>query len=232
MGRSHRTAIILIGLGLTAAACNEALVNPPAGKTATLRLLHASAATGPVDVLIGSNRVISSVAFGSQSVIAPVPAGPQQLVIRSGSQVIAQLSGTLSTGHLNTVVVSSGSAHLSEVVAIDTGAVDPTRANVRLVNVAGANHSDPTLLQAVLTATNQAGQAPDSVQRFNFDAKVSRYGSLMYLSPGQITVKFVAQGSPTELARVTFPVAAGQARAVVLERAANGSYSAEVVIER
>ena len=96
----------------------------------------------------------------------------------------------------------------------------------------GPNSSDPTLLQALLSATNQQGQAPDSVQKFGFDAKVASYGTLMYLTPGQVTVKFVPQGTATVLTQVSFAVAAGEAKAVVLERAAGGTYSAQVVTEK
>lgn len=228
--RGTSIILMLAGVGLVAAGCDESPIGPPGG-TAALRLLHASAATGAVDVLVGTSRVISNVTFGNGSAIAYVAAGSQELLVRSGSQVLGQLSVTLSTSHVNTVVLANGSARLSDVVT-DTGAVNPTRGNVRLVNVVGPNSSDPTLLQALLSATNQQGQAPDSVQKFGFDAKVASYGTLMYLTPGQVTVKFVPQGTSTVLTQVTFAVAAGEAKAVVLERAAGGAYTAQVVTEK
>ncbi len=230
MRRTSRV-LMMAAVGWLAAGCGESPIGPPGGKTAKLRLLHASAATGAVDVMIGNSQVISNVTFGNGSPIALVAAGAQQLVVRSGGQVLGQLSGTLSTSHVNTVVVANGTANLSAVVT-DTGAVDPTRGNVRLVNVAGPTSADPTLLQALLSATNQQGQAADSVQKFGFDAKVGSYGTLMYLTPGQVTVKFVAQGTPAVLTQVSFAVAAGEAKAVVLERGADGVYKSQVLTER
>ncbi len=228
--RGTARVLMMAAVGWLAVGCDESPIGPPGG-TARLRLLHASAATGAVDVLIGNSQVISNVTFGNGSPIALVAAGAQQLVVRSGTQVLGQLSGTLSTSHVNTVVVANGTANLSAVVS-DTGAVNPTRGNVRLVNVVGPTSADPTLLRALLTATGQPGQAADSVQVFAFDAKVGSYGTLMYFSPGQITVKFQPQGASTVLTQVSFAVAAGEVKAVVLERGADGVYKAQVVTER
>lgn len=225
----NRSLSVLVLSTIAFAACQSDPGGPPPD-TAQLRLLHASPATGTVDVLIGNTPVIQNVAFGNASSVASVAAGAQQIVVRSGSQVIGQFAAVLSTSHLNSIVVTSGAASMSAVVT-DTGAVNPSRANVRLVNIVGTSAADPTLLDAKLKATNQAGQSPDSVQTFGFDAKVASYGSLMYLNPGDITVTFVPRGGATVLAQVQFAVLAGEKKAVTLERNANGSYSAHVVNE-
>ena len=222
------TTLAGLGLGMAiATSCGETVIGPPGG-TASLRLLHASVGTGPIDLLIGNSLVIRDVAFGLGSPTTQVPAGSQRLVIRAGNQVLGEITGRLTTDHLNTVVVSNGSAHFTDVIP-DTGAVHPERANLRLVNIAGSNTTEPTLLQAQITQTD-----PDSVLRIDFDSRVTRYGSLMYLpsAPGKATVKYVVEGGSTVLTQVSFPITAGQARAVVLERATNGTYSAQIVIER
>jgi hypothetical protein len=53
----------------------------------------------------------------------------------------------------------------------------------------------------------------------------------MYFDPGEFTFRFYPEGSTTLLTEVTFSVTAGQTKAVVLERAADGTYSASVVVE-
>ena len=58
------------------------------------------------------------------------------------------------------------------------------------------------------------------IRKALLDAKVASYGSLMYLTPGQVTVKFVPQGTSTVLTQVTF------------QAAADGTYKAQVVIEK
>jgi hypothetical protein len=90
----------------------------------------------------------------------------------------------------------------------------------------GANSSPPTLLAVKVTAP-----APDTVMTFGIDTQIARYGTLMYFDPGTFTFRFQPDRSSTVLTQVTFDVAAGQTKAVVLERAADGTYSASVVIE-
>jgi len=53
----------------------------------------------------------------------------------------------------------------------------------------------------------------------------------MYFDPGTFTFKFQPEGEASVLTQVSFDVAAGETKDVVLERAANGSYSASVVLE-
>lgn len=64
------------------------------------------------------------------------------------------------------------------------------------------------------------------------DASIARYGTLMYFDPGHFTVTFVPAGGSTVLAMVSFEMAAGEKKAVVLQRAADGTYSAQVVVEQ
>ena len=202
----------------------------PGPDQAQVRLLHVSSGTGTVDLLIGNTPVIQNLEFGKASSIATVAAGNQEVLVRSGTQEIGRFTANLSGDHLNSVIVASGAVSMSAVV-LDTGAVNPTRANVRLVNIVGPSSADPTLLDARLQATNQPGQAPDSVQVFGMDAKVASYSSLMYLNPGEVTVTFVPRGGSSVLAQVKFTATTGTKKAVTLERASNGTYHAQVVDE-
>jgi hypothetical protein len=63
------------------------------------------------------------------------------------------------------------------------------------------------------------------------DSKVASRGPLMYFDPGHFTFTYLPQGSSTVLTKVEFDMAAGEKKAVVLERAEDGTYSASVLIE-
>ena len=135
---------------------------------------------------------------------------------------------TISETALNNLVLSSTGAQFSSVIALDTGAVATDRANIRMVNVVGSNTDDPNVLAVKVTAAGV-----DSVMTFGVDTRIARYGTLMYFDPGEFTFIFRPEGDDdTVLTEVTFSVAAGQTKDVVLERAADGTYSASVVIEQ
>jgi hypothetical protein len=193
---------------------------------AELRATNADATSATLDVDVGGTTVINGLAYGHTSGVVQVPSGTQEIVVRSGGTVIAELNSEISSSVINSLLVSAGSAQLASQVDPDTGAVAPARANLRLVNVASGNTDEPVLLEAKLRAP-----APDSVMTFGVDTRIARYGSLMYFDAGEFTMWFVPAGGSDVLATVTFNVAAGEAKAVVLERAASGEYTATVVVE-
>jgi hypothetical protein len=94
--------------------------------------------------------------------------------------------------------------------------------------VVGTNTSDPTLLDVKVKAPNAN---PDSIITFGMDSKVASRGPLMYFDPGHFIFTYLPQGTTTVLAEVEFDVAAGEKKAVVLERAEDGTYSATVLVE-
>jgi hypothetical protein len=200
----------------------------PAGE-AELRLLHATPALGPVDVEVGGVTVIHAVVYGTTSTLVRVPAGEQHLVVRSGGQVLGELDPTLVLQHINSVVVANGTPQFSEVVVPDTGQALSNRANLRLVNVVGPNAQPPTLLDLLLKAPNAN---PDSVARLGgIDTRVASYGTLMYFDPGHFSLRYVPAGGSAVLTEVSFDLVAGDKRAVVLQRGADGIYSVQVVAE-
>ncbi len=220
-----RRAATLVLVAGTLLACSDDDENLP-GNTAELRVVHADPGAGPIDVEIGGEVVLQDVAYGTTSAAASIPAGEQHVVLRAGSGVLAQLDEEMSEQRVNSLLVSAGGAQFATQVIADTGAAASNRANIRMVNVVGSNADEPTLLHAKLTAP-----APDSVMTFGIDTRIASYGTLMYFDPGQFTMKFQPQGSSTVLTEVTFNVAAGEVKAVVLERGDDGAYSASVVVE-
>ncbi len=222
-----RTLAALAALcGILLAACGTS--NEPAGE-AELRVLHATPALGPVDVEVGGVTVVHGVAYGTTSTLVKVPAGEQHLVVRSGGQVLGALDPIFSLQHVNGVVVANGTPQFLTVVTPDTGQSASNRANVRMVNVVGTNTQPPTVLEVLVHAPNAN---PDSVIKFGVDASIARYGTLMYFDPGHFSFTFVPAGGSTVLAQVSFDVAAGEKKAVVLQRAADGGYSVQVIVEQ
>ena len=222
-----RSATLVLMTALGVAACAEGPI-APAQSDAELRLLHATANLGALDVAIGGATVIHGVTFGNSSLVG-VSGGLQHVVVRAGGTVVAELDYSLKTTEINNLVVAAGNAAFSPIVTPDTGAVNPARANLRMVNVVGPNSADPTLLDVRVKAPNAN---PDSVLTFGMDSKVASYGTLMYFDAGHFDFKFVPRGGGTTLAHVAFDMVVGETRAVVLERAADGTYSATVVTEQ
>jgi hypothetical protein len=215
----------LLALG-AALACN----NDPTGNSgaAELRVLHATAALGAVDVYIGGTRVVQGIGFGSASPIVRVPAGAQHIEVRAGGAPIGTLDRTLSLAHINSLVIADGAPQWLGSVTPDTGQAASNRANIRMVNVVGPNSDPPAVLDVLVSAPNLA---PDSIMTFGLDSRIASYGTLMYFDPGSFHFRFVPDGGGTTLTEITFSVAAGEKKAVVLERDASGVYRASVVVE-
>jgi hypothetical protein len=218
---------VVIPCGLLFGACSDS-PNGPADE-AELRVLHVTPTLGPVDVEVGGVTVVHSVAYGTASDLVQVPGGQQHLVVRAGGQILGELDQTLSLQHVNSVVVADGTPRFLTLVTPDTGQAISNRANIRMVNVVGPTNQAPTLLQVLVKAPNPN---PDSVATFGLDTQIASYGTLMYFDPGHFTFKFVPAGGSTVLAETSFDVAAGEKKAVVLERGANGIYRVQVIVEQ
>jgi len=213
-------------LAILLAACGSSS-SGPAGQ-AELRVLHATPTLGPVDVEVGGATVVQGVSFGTASRLLEVPGGEQHIVVRSGGQVLGELTATLSLQHVNSVVVADGTPRFVEQVTPDTGQVISNRANIRMVNVVGPTSQPPTLLAVKVVAPNAN---PDSVITFGMDATIASYSTLMYFDPGHFSFRYLPSGGSTVLAEIAFDVAAGETKTVVLERGADGVYRVQVLIE-
>jgi Domain of unknown function (DUF4397) len=225
--RINRSWLLCVATAVLAACSDSA--NGPGGGTAQFRALHVTPTLGPVDVLVGGVAVVSGLTFGQTSPAVTITGGRQRFLVRSGGQLLGDLQFSLAADHVNSMVISDSAPQFSTFVEPDTGQAEPTRANIRLVNVVGSNNSAPTLLNVLIKAPNAD---PDSIVTSNLDATVAAYWSLMYFDPGEFNIKYVPAGQPaTVLTEVTFDVAAGEKKAVVLSRADDGSYHVAVVVE-
>jgi len=210
---------------LVIAACSDSA--SPGEVTADLRVVHATASIGAVDVLVDGEPVLIGVGFGA-SRSAQVPPGSHQLTFRAGGTVLGEITADLTTEHVNAVVVANGAPQLSAAVIPDTGIVAVARANLRLVNVVGVNQSDPTNLQVLI---NFPGVSADSSARLAMDAKIASYSSLLYFDPGHFRLRYVPAGTNTVLAEAEFDIALGQVKVAVLQRDANGQYRVSIATE-
>ena len=219
-----RIGLTMFGAGLLGCGADQiTTIDHPAD----FRILHATAALGPVDVEIGGRLVAQGITFGRASAVISVPGGQQHIVVRAGSQIVGQLDVPLSETHLNTVVVAGGLAQLAPVIQADTGRPAANRANIRLVNIA-TQGPNPNWLDV---KAQVPGVRADSVMTFGLDAAVSAYWTLMYFDAGHFDFTYLPRGGSTVLAHAAFEVALGEKKALVLERTASGGYQVTAVVE-
>lgn len=209
-----------------ALACGDGTGASPG--EAEFQVWHATPSLGALDVRVGSATAVSGLQSGRSSRVVRVADGIRHIQVRAGTEVIGEMDYDLSTAYLNTLVIADSGLQFSGVVTPDTGTVASDRGNVRMINVVGSNTSDPTLLDVKVKAPNAN---PDSIITFGMDAKVASRGPLMYFDPGHFIFTYLPEGTTTVLTEVEFDVAAGEKKAVVLERAEDGTYSASVLIE-
>jgi hypothetical protein len=217
-------AVALLAV-VVGASCSDP-VDPPVQGSAALRVVHASPLLGAIDVRVADVSAVSGLGFGHTSPLVTVPSGVQVITVRSNGSLVAELSANLMTDRDNAMTVGRDTTQISPVIP-DTGHAITNRANIRLINVVGSNKTDPTLLQVRLRFPDVG----DSTALLGLDSKIASHGPLMYFNPGHFSLTIVPQGGTTVLAQAEFDVAAGQKRAIVLERSANGAYSVRIVVE-
>lgn len=228
MHRTVRQSAAIIAVALLAGACDSESSGPNE-PVAELTVVHASANVGTIEVTVDGNVAISSLGFGEASPRVQVPAGVQRIVVRAGDDVIGDVETTLTTQHVNALVVAGGEVTVAGTVIPDTGQVAANRANLRLVNVVGTNTSDPTALDILI---NMPGVDPDSTARLGgLDTRVASYSSLLYFDAGHFRLRYVPEGTTDVLAEVEFDIALGETKVAVLERDPDGTYRVTIAVE-
>jgi hypothetical protein len=224
---SRRYSIAIAALAFFAASCEDSSSSNEA--QAELTVVHATEALGAVEVLVGGEPVITNLAFGAASGPIDVPAGSQRVVVRAGTDTVGDFEANLTTEHINAVVIANGAAQVAGTVIPDTGAVAVARANLRLVNVVGANTDPPVELDILI---NFPGVGPDSTARLGgLDTRIASYSSLLYFDAGSFKLRYVPDGTTDVLTEVEFDIAVGEVKVAVLERDAGGTYKVTIVSE-
>jgi hypothetical protein len=220
-------------------ACSD--TGGPSEGTVTLRMMHTAAGASALDLLVGGQVIAGGVQFERASAPATAPGGPQTLAVRRSGEpaILASKNITLTPGAEYAVMVSGslGDLVLTPSVVVDTGDARPDRANLRIINIStivmtadSSNLPPPIPLDVYITAPNAALAGLPS--QLSLDARVSSYSSLIYFDPGTLMVRFVTPGTTTVVASTAaIPIAAGEVRAVTLQRQSDGAWRTSVVVE-
>lgn len=241
MRRFGSEAIAALAIGLTLTACTEtAGVDGGNLGTAQVRMMNAAIGTPALDLVVGGQVIASGVAFEQASPVASMPGGTQTLAVRrTGESVnLASRSVTITPNARYALIVGGTLASLSLTpsVTVDTGLAKPDRANIRIINIGAdfprdsAQAPPPVLLDVYITApgVDLASVGPN----LSMDARYSSYSPIIYFDPGSWVVRFTSAGTRTVVASTsTIPIAAGQTRAVTLQRTAGGGFTISVVVE-
>ena len=135
----------MIPLLLVAVSCSDNGLEPPndddasTGPTAQLRVVHTLVGVAALDVMVGRQVVLRSLAYGAPSAFVDVPAGNQPVGFRS--------AGTTATPHTSsiaftandsvTVFTVDSSSIINPRVLTDTGSVvPPDKSKLRVAHFA------------------------------------------------------------------------------------------------
>jgi hypothetical protein len=228
------TAFLALG-----AACTS--TDPGGLPTAQVRLLNGSTQSPALDLIVGGQVVATAVATDQASSFGEAPSGSQAVVLRASGagNLLASVNATLVPGARYTVMASGTGTSLTPSIASDTGAANPDRANIRIINVVD-NPPDPAdsssfppllIVDVYITAP---GASIDGVSpRMSLEVSWPRYTTLLYYDPGSWTVRFTTAGTKTVLAETgAIAIGAGQVRAVKLGRTGSGGWTTAVVTEQ
>jgi len=209
----------------------------PDGPTAQLRLLNGSSAAPALEVVVEGHVVIPAVPTGAASGWEEVPASATALELRipGASAPVGTVSAAMIAGARYTLLAAGSIANLQGGATVDTGVARTDRANIRIVNVAppftdSASAPAPVPLDVHITAPGVPLTGRQS--ELSMDARYPSYSSLLYFAPGTLVVRFALPGTDQVVASTpALALAAGQVRAVILERQSNGSFLVTVVAE-
>jgi len=228
------TAFLALG-----AACSS--TDPGGLPTAQVRLLNGSTQSVTLDLVVGGQVVAQGVAMDQASGFGAAPSGSQTIALRASGagNVLSGVSATLVPGARYTVMASGTGSSLTPSIASDTGAANPDRANIRIINVVdnppdpadSSSFPPPLLVDVYITAP---GASIDGVSsRMSLEVSWPRYSTLLYYDPGSWIVRFTTAGTKTVLAETgSIAIGAGQVRAVKLGRTGSGGWTTAVVTEQ
>jgi hypothetical protein len=241
--RSHAiragTAMVL-ALGVF--ACGQPAENSGNEGTAQVRLMNAASGTPALDLVIGGKVIAGGIGYEQASRLGNAPAGNQTVAIRRAGETsdLTTKQIPLADGEKYTVVVSGSLASLTMTpsLVVDTGQAKPDRANIRVINISSyvftgdsTNQPPPDLLNVYITAPG--ADLATSQPAFSLDARASSYSSLIYFDPGSYVVRFTPAGTTNVRAgTAATPIAAGQIRAITLQKLADGTWQTSVVAEQ
>lgn len=214
------------------AACSTTRDLPGPSGSAQIQLFHAAPDLGQVDLQAGGQTVRSS-GYGTMTAPVQLEAGEQTVRVLNGAAELVAQSLTLADGSHTVVVLSRQGASVGLTAVPDTGLAKTDRANLRLISapdeprtVADSAQSGQSLLNVYVTPAGADLATANPL--LSLETQVSSYSSFLYFDPGALDVTFTLVGSKTAVAKVTLSIAGGEAKAVVIQRAADGSFRTRV----
>jgi len=235
-------AALAIAFGL--AACgNPTGTNNTTEGTAQVRMMNAAVGTPALDLLVGGTVILSGVQYEQSSGLASMPGGTQTLAVRRSGEVATLASRELPVipNARYTLVVggSLASVTLTASMTVDTGLARPDRANIRIINISSIEPPQDSSQQVPPPVPLDGYITPPTADlgplapTFAMDARYSSYSSLMYFDPGTWAVRFTTAGTKQVVASTgAIPIAAGQVRAVTLQKKSDGTWQLSVVAEQ
>ncbi len=228
--------VALVALIAFLAACTS--TSGPESPTAQIRLLNAAGQVPSLEVAADGRVVIGPVPAGQASGYAEVPVAASTLTVRSpgSNTALATIPVTLEPAGRYAVLASASMVVLQAAGGLDTGAVRPDRANIRIVNVAppatsdSSNQPAPILLDVHITPPGTALGGRQS--ELSMDARYPSYSTFLYFAPETLVVRFAIAGTETVVAASpVVTLTAGDARAIMLERRPDKSFQITVLTE-
>jgi hypothetical protein len=228
------TAFLALG-----AACST--TDPGGLPTAQVRLLNGSTQALTLDLIVGGQVVAQGVGADQASSFGEAPSGSQTIVLRASEagNLLSSLNTTLVPGARYTVMASGTGTSLTPSIASDTGAANPERANIRIINVVdnppdpsdSSSFPPPLLVDVYISAPGASIDA--EFPRMALEVSWPRYSTLLYYDPGSWIVRFTTAGTKTVLAETgSIAIGAGQVRAINLRRTGGGGWTTAVVTEQ
>lgn len=232
-------AALIVAVGV--AACGTPTDNGGNEETAQVRLMNAAVGTPALDLTVGGVLVVGGIGYQQASALATIPGGTQTLAIRRAgeqTELVSRSIPIIPNARYTFVVGGSlaSSLSLTPSITVDTGLAKPDRANLRIINIGGDAPTDsaqapPSVPLDVYITAPDADLATLS-PTFSLDARYSSYSSLLYFDPGTWAVRFTTAGTKQVVANTgPIPIAAGQIRAVTLQKKPDGTWQVSVVVE-
>ena len=215
------------------AGCSTTTALPTPSGSARLQLFNGAADLGTVDLDVGG-QVIHGIAYGDVTRSLQLDAGDQTVRVMTGSSALTSRTLTLADGSNTMLVLSHQGANVDLSVAGDTGQAKTDKANLRLISapevprtVVDSSASAQSLLDVYVApaGTNIASLSPKVI----LETQVATYSTYFYYTPGALDVTYTRHGTQTVVAQVTaIAFAPGDAKAVMIIRAADGTYRTRV----
>lgn len=229
-----RNTSLLIAALLSAACGSNGTEPSPTGADALVRLFHGAAGAGTASLQADGIALIHGIGYGSLTQQVGLASGQYDFRVTAGTHQ-ATRTLQLTEGSTLTLQLTLTGGQLQLSASADTGKRQMDRANLRIISAPevprAPGDSSATAQAGVLDVyiTAPGADLAGATARMSLDTGVPTYSTFLYFAPGQLQVRFTTRGTKTVVAQAgPIAFAAGDARAVVIRRAAGGTWNTSV----